>query len=161
VPETVSDTSPLQYLFQTNLLDLLRVLYTQITVPEAVVDEIAAGHALGIHLPDLTTIPWIQVRQVRDPALLPLAPDLGAGEREVLALAVETADSLALLDDGLARRHARLLKITFTGTLGVLLKGKQQGHLPAVAPVLDELEALGFRLDAATRMAVLKLAQEC
>ncbi len=160
MPEIISDTSPLQYLFQTNLLDLLRVLYKQITIPEAVAREIAVGHALGIHLPDLTACRWIQVRQVSSPALLPLAPDLGAGEREVLALAVETADSLALLDDALARRHARLLKVAFTGTLGVLLKAKEGGHLIAVAPVLDELESLGFRLDAATRAAVLKLAQE-
>jgi predicted nucleic acid-binding protein len=47
-----------------------------------------------------------------------------------------------------------------TGTLGVLLKAKQTGHLKAVEPALDHLEALGFYLDAATRSAVLKLAQE-
>jgi predicted nucleic acid-binding protein len=160
VREVISDTSPLQYLFQANLLVLLQKLYGQITIPESVVEEIAAGRALGIHLPDLTTIPWILVRQVRDPTLLPLAPDLGAGEREVLALAVNTSDSLVLLDDALARRHARLLKVTFTGTLGVLLRAKEQGHLPTVRPAIDELEALGFRLDSATRSAVLKLAQE-
>jgi len=62
VPEIISDTSPLQYLFQTNLLDLLRALYSQITVPEAVVHEIAAGHAVGISLPDLTKISWVRVR---------------------------------------------------------------------------------------------------
>lgn len=90
--EVISDTSPLPYLFQANLLELLQKLYGQIIIPEAVVEEIAAGRALGIHLPDLTTISWIRVRQVRNPALLPLAPDLGAGEREALALAIETTD---------------------------------------------------------------------
>jgi uncharacterized protein len=160
MPEVISDTSPLQYLFQANLLDLLQILYSQITIPEAVVNEISVGRALGISLPDLASLSWIQVRKVGVPALLPIVPDLGAGEREVLALAVETTDSLALLDDGLARRHARLLNVTFTGTLGVLLKAKQEGHLPVIAPALDELEALGFRLDAATRTAVLKLAHE-
>jgi predicted nucleic acid-binding protein len=160
VPEVISDTSPLQYLFQVSLLELLQKLYQQITIPEAIFKEIEAGRALGIHLPDLTAIPWIQVRQVRDPASYPLAPDLGAGERAVLALAIETADSLALLDDALARRHARLLNIGFTGTLGVLLKAKEQGHLPTLTPVIDEIEALGFRLDSATRTAVLNLARE-
>jgi len=92
VREVISDTSPLPYLFQANLLELLQKLYGQIIIPEAVVEEIAAGRALGIHLPDLTTISWIRVRQVRNPALLPLAPDLGAGEREALALAIETTD---------------------------------------------------------------------
>ncbi|HKQ09450.1 MAG TPA: DUF3368 domain-containing protein [Blastocatellia bacterium] len=160
MPEVISDTSPLQYLFQANLLELLQKLYGQITIPEAVLNEITAGHTLGIRLPDLTAVSWIQVRQVRDPASRPLASDLGAGERDVLALAIETADSLVLLDDALARRHAKLLKIAFTGTLGVLLKAKAQRHLPAITPVIDELEALGFRLDPSTRIAVLELARE-
>jgi hypothetical protein len=53
-----------------------------------------------------------------------------------------------------------LLNLTLTGTLGVLLESKETGHLPAVAPVLDRLEQLRFRLDPVTRQAVLKLAGE-
>jgi predicted nucleic acid-binding protein len=47
-----------------------------------------------------------------------------------------------------------------TGTLGVLLKGKQLGYLNAIAPELDRLDRLKFRLSAATRAVVLKLANE-
>lgn len=61
---------------------------------------------------------------------------------------------------GLARRHARLLGLTITGTLGVLLRAKNEGFLPAVAPVVDKLEQLGFRLAPETRAAVLRLAGE-
>lgn len=60
----------------------------------------------------------------------------------------------------MARRYAHLLGLSFTGTLGVLLKAKQGGHIPAVQPVLDRLEALRFRLDPVTRAAVLRLAGE-
>jgi predicted nucleic acid-binding protein len=52
------------------------------------------------------------------------------------------------------------LHLTATGTLGVLFKAKETGHLPAVAPVLDRLEYLRFRLDPETRRAVLELAGE-
>ncbi len=69
-------------------------------------------------------------------------------------------DSLVILDDALARGYAQQLNITITGTLGVLLKGKQLGYLDASAPLLDELDALNFRLAPATRTAVLKLANE-
>lgn len=93
-------------------------------------------------------------------ALLQLAADLDRGEREVIAIAKQAADPLAILDDGLARRYARLLRIPFTGTLGVLLKAKSAGHLAQVLPVLDRLESLGFRFDSETRTAVLKLANE-
>jgi predicted nucleic acid-binding protein len=160
VPEVIADTSPIQYLYQTDLLDILPALYNQITIPQAVAHEIEEGRARGIHLPDITTLQWLAVRHVREQALLSLAPDLGPGEREVLALAAQTPHSLAILDDALARQRAHLLKVSFTGTLGVLLKAKQSGHLSAIEPVLDQLESLRFRLDAATRATVLQMARE-
>lgn len=160
MPEVIADTSPIQYLFQTGLLDVLNVHYGQITIPEAVVSELNVGRSHGVSLPDVSSISWIAIKRPQGQTLLPLVPDLGPGEREAITLAVETTDSLLILDDGLARKHARLLGVTLTGTLGVLLKAKQTGHLNAVEPVLDQLEALGFHLDAATRASVLKLAQE-
>lgn len=160
MPEVIADTSPLQYLHQTDLLDLLPALYSRIIIPQAVARELAEGRTHGIRLPDIATLAWVEIRAVREQALLALAPSLGAGEREVLALAVQIPDSLTLLDDALARQHARLLRVTFTGTLGVLLRAKQLGRLPAVAPILAQLESLRFRLDPITRANVLQLASE-
>jgi hypothetical protein len=160
VPEVISNTSPLQYLHQLDLLDLLSALYGHVLVPSAVVAELAEGRAHGLVLPDPTILPWATVCEVQSSDLLPLAADLGPGEREVLALAKETADPLVILDDALARRYARLLGVNVTGTLGVLLKAKTTGRLERVAPVLDRLDSLRFRLDSATRAAVLRLAGE-
>ncbi len=80
------------------------------------------------------------------------------GEREALALAAEMPGAILSIDDGLARRYADILRVRFTGTAGVLAKAKQQGLLDAVAPVLDRLAALQFRLDTQTRAAVLRQA---
>jgi predicted nucleic acid-binding protein len=160
VREVISNTSPLQYLFQAELLDLLPTLYGTIVVPSGVVDELAEGRAQGVALPDPTALPWARVRLTADTALLRIAADLDRGEREVLAVAKHAADPLAILDDGLARRYARLLGIPFTGTLGVLLRAKSAGHLPRVLPVLDRLESLRFRFDPETRALVLRLANE-
>ncbi|OFV87171.1 MAG: nucleic acid-binding protein [Acidobacteria bacterium RBG_16_68_9] len=160
MPEVIADTSPLQYLHQLGLLHLLPALYQRIIVPEAVVRELADGRARGVALPDQSALPWVTVRQPRERSLLALATDLGAGEREVLALAVETPGAIALLDDTIARRHARLLGVAFTGTLGVLLRAKASGQIAAIAPLLAHLDALRFRLDARTRAAVLTLAGE-
>jgi len=52
------------------------------------------------------------------------------------------------------------LKLKLTGTLGVLLKAKETGLLPALAPVLERLQDLRFRMDPETRQAVLRLAGE-
>lgn len=135
-------------------------MYSRIILPRAVADELSVGRDRGVLLPDPALVSWMTIRQIQAPGLLPLVTDLGAGEREVIALAVEAPGSLVLLDDALARRYARLLGIRLTGTLGVLLKAKQSGYLPAVAPILDRLEALGFRLNPSTRTEVLKLAGE-
>ena len=160
MPEVISNTSPIQYLHQSDLLELLPALYDQVTVPEGVVVELEAGRRQGVPLPDVRTLPWVRVRRAPRERLLTLVTDLGRGEREVLALAAEIPDSLAILDDALARHYARVLDVAFTGTLGVLLRGKQAGHLTAVEPAVRQLEMLGFRLDAGTRAAILDLAEE-
>jgi len=160
MPEVIVDTSPLQYLHQLGLLDLLPDLYGEILIPESVVREIAAGRALGVALPELNTLPWIKVRRVAGLAVLPLVSDLGAGEREVLALALEADQPLVVLDDALARRVAGRLDLALTGTLGLLLKAKQAGRIARLEPLLDRLEALNFRLDPDTRLSVLRLAGE-
>ena len=65
-----------------------------------------------------------------------------------------------ILDDGFARAVATARGIRLTGTAGVLLKAKQEGHLVGVTPLLDTLIQLGFRLSDATRTAIVALAQE-
>jgi uncharacterized protein len=160
LPEIISNTSPLQYLYQLGLLDALPKLVTTITVPPAVQDELTAGRKLGLNLPDLQSLDWITVRRPSSSAALPMVMDLGAGEREVLALALETADSICVLDDALARQVAGVLQLRFTGTLGILIDAKRTALIPAIRPQLDQLHSLGFRLAAHTRAAVLKIAGE-
>ena len=146
----ISNTSPLVYLHRLRELDLLQTLYTRLLVPEAVVDELQAGRDQGEDVPEVTGYDWIEVRAVRMPAVVTLISDLGAGEAQVLALALEMPGSLV----------ARMRNIRQTGTAGVLLKTKQEGHISAVAPLLDRLLQLDFRLSDAVKASILKLAQE-
>ncbi|MDP3046004.1 MAG: DUF3368 domain-containing protein [Chloroflexota bacterium] len=55
---------------------------------------------------------------------------------------------------------AETLSIRLIGTLGLLLDAKRVGRVPAVAPLLDQLQALRFRISPLTRAAVIKLAGE-
>lgn len=52
MPEAVSDASPIQYLYQVDLLDVLPALYGRVSLPEAVVVELEQGRARGVPLPD-------------------------------------------------------------------------------------------------------------
>ena len=151
MPDVICNTSPLQYLYQAGI---------QVYVPEAVVVELREGQRRNVLLPTLEELSWLTVQPVRDRTLLPLVTHLGDGEKEVLALGLETENALLILDDRDARRYARALELEITGTLGLLLRAKERGILDAVRPVLDRLQELGFRLNARTRQMVLKRASE-
>lgn len=75
-------------------------------------------------------------------------------------LGLEMPDAVLILDDGLARRVAESLELRFTSILGLLLDAKRLGLIPAVTPLLDQLQDLRFRLATHTRTAVLELAGE-
>ena len=160
MPELICNTSPLQYLHQLGQLELLRRWAGTLVVPTAVATELAVGRQRGVAVPDPALLPWVILREPRCETVLPLLIDLGPGEIAVLALALESPDAVAILDDGLARRHAQRLGVRLTGTLGVLLDAKRAGYLEGIAPWLDDLDALRFRLDPATRQAVLRRAGE-
>ena len=84
----------------------------------------------------------------------------GQGEAEVIALGLENPGSLLIFDDQLARRIANLYGLKYTGTLGVLVKAKQLGYLPAVAPVIAMLRSQGMWLTDKIIDDVLRLCGE-
>lgn len=161
MPESViCDTSAIFYLHRLRCLNLLRELYGNIIVPHTVASELKQGLDEGEDVPVLAEFPWIQIRHIRIPKVIGLMTDLGAGEAGVLALALEEPDALVILDDLLARRIAKLQGIKLTGTVGVLLKAKSQGYIKAVAPLIENLQKLGFWLSDGMQQDILKLAGE-
>jgi predicted nucleic acid-binding protein len=162
MPETlvIINTSPLLYLYQVNCLELLQQLYSTITVPPAVLQELETGKLQGVDVPEVNSIEWIQIRPVASATIIPAVIDLGQGEAEVIALGLENPSSLLVFDDSLARRIADLYGLKYTGTLGVLVKAKQSGYLSAVAPVIKMLRSKGMWLTDKIISDVLRLAGE-
>ncbi len=78
----------------------------------------------------------------------------------MLQLGLEMSGSVVVIDDRIARRAATNLKLPLKGTIGLLIDAKRAGFLAEVRPMLDQLDALGFRLAAASRAAALRLAGE-
>ncbi|MCY4515514.1 MAG: DUF3368 domain-containing protein [Candidatus Tectomicrobia bacterium] len=144
MPAVICNTSPLQYLYQSDGLELLPGLFSQVQVPDAVAMELDEGRRRNVPLPDPTALPWLTIRSVRDRTLMPLVTNMGNGEQEVLALGLETPDALLLLDDRRARRHALALGLRVSGALGIMRLAKERGVLAAVKPVMDRLV---FNLD--------------
>ena len=158
--KVICNTSPIQYLYQLNLLHILPELVGQVIIPSAVIKELEIGRKLGMNLPDLTTLDWVTIQSPSNLSALALVINLGPGETEVLMLALESNDPIVILDDALARRMAKMLKIRLTGTLGLLIDAKSAGLIATVEPVLNQLQTLRFRLAPKTRTEVLRMANE-
>jgi predicted nucleic acid-binding protein len=80
------------------------------------------------------------------PAATILAWDLGAGESQVIAHCLEKGRR-AVLDDGNARACALSHSIPIIGTLGIVLRAKKQGLIPAARPVIEQVRTAGSFLD--------------
>lgn len=160
MPDVICNTSPLEYLHPIGHLELLPKLVSRITVPTAVAEELAEGRRRGLDLPVPEALAWVDLHTPSSDKVVRLVADLGPGETVVLLLALERTNPVVILDDALARRHAEVLGIALTGTLGILWDAKRRGLVPAVTPLVDDRQHLGFRLNEGTRNAVLRLAGE-
>ncbi|AIS51845.1 nucleic acid binding protein [Thermoanaerobacter kivui] len=77
-----------------------------------------------------------------------------------MILAKEISADLCLIDDYLARKHAKSLGLTVTGTLGVLIKAKEKGLLKEIKPLLDEMIQKKFFIDKKLYDEVLEICKE-
>ncbi len=128
MPKIVSNTTPIVSLLKLNRLDLLHKLYTHIYIPTAVFNEVEAGKAKGYYK-DLSKIDWISISEIQDDQAVKYFLDLDAGEAEAIVLATEINADLIILDEKLGRFHAKHAELKVTGTMGVLIKAKTEGHI--------------------------------
>ncbi len=151
----VADTSTLCYLILIGYPDLLRQIYGQIHVPQAVQQELLHADAPAPVRDWATRWPnWIQVHPVAasdDAALARLHP----GEREAILLATSLAAEVVLLDEKAARAVAALRGWRVAGLLGVLAEGSFRGlvDLPAA---IDRLRQTNFRASPKLLREVLR-----
>ncbi len=153
----VTDAGPLIYLAGAGQLELLRTLFRRVVVPHLVYDEVTVAGRGRVGAAEVAASTWLVVeREEADPDLLTF---LDEGEASAIPLA-ERLHATLLVDDASARTIAEARGLAIIGSLGVLLVAKRQGHLAAVGPTLDRMEALGMFVSASLRQRVLQLAGE-
>lgn len=159
---TVSNASPLINLARIGKLDLLRQLYGELFIPEAVWQEVVTD---GVGQPgavEVKTATWVKVQSVTNPLLVrALRQELDAGEAEAIVLALEMGSELLLMDERLGREVAQYLGLHYIGLIGVLIEAKHKGVISAVRHHLDELRNVaGFRIRDALYVRVLQDERE-
>lgn len=156
----ISNTSPLIYLYRIDAIEWLPKLFGEIWTPRAVIDEVSEGRKRGYDVPLQKSYEWLKVIK---PSSVPsewLSLDLGAGELETMALALENPERAAILDDAIARRIAQAAGLNVWGTLKVLLEAKEQGIIKSISPHVEQLKSSGMWISEDIRLRILALAGE-
>lgn len=146
----ISDTSCLIILSKIKELDILKKVYNEIITTSEIADE------FGEQLPD-----WIKLSEVKNKYLQDaISLTIDKGESSAIALAIETPNSLIILDDLKARKIALKFHLNVTGTIGVIIKAKLGGHILSIKPILQKLKETNFRLSNDLEKAALRIAKE-
>lgn len=144
----VCDTSALLLLAKIDQLELLTALYDTVLVPKSVLNEIESKlDKAAMAIRERVRNQAFEIREANPQALMDIPADLGSGEREAIALALETHAQLVILDDEQGRRIARGQSLAVTGTIGVIIEARERGMLKSVRHELDRLIESGLWLD--------------
>jgi len=160
----VSNTSPISNLASIGHLDLLKLQFTALWIPDAVAEELAA-HPEPVTLAAIQTAireGWIRTASPQSRILLSvLLPSLHKGEAEAIALAVDLKADTVIIDEQEGRHLATQAGLSVTGVLGVLLRAKLAGQIPAVKPEIRALrDKARFFIAQTLEARVLLLAGE-
>jgi len=142
----VVNASPLIFLARGGHLDLLKIFGGTVSVPQTVADEIGRRGAADPAARALAETLWLDVVANESVPQQVVAWTLGPGESSVLAVALARRGSRALIDDLAGRRCAAALGVPVAGTLGIVLRARRAGLIPAARPVLEDLVAGGMYL---------------
>jgi predicted nucleic acid-binding protein len=134
-------------LAKISALHILRQLYFEILIPEAVYNELCQAKRTQPGALQVLNAPWIKVVQIKNNALSNrLIQRLHLGESEAIALAVETNADVLIIDEIAGRTVAKKLGRKIIGMIGVLLEAKKSGIISSVRPYLNNLKNTGFRM---------------
>lgn len=158
--KVIVNSTPLIVLCGIGKLNILKEMYEEIIIPSAVFREVTAkDDSACVQIKSAGA--WVHVEQIKDHGEKKMyKAKLHDGEVEVMILAQERNADLVILDDNAAKKTAKYLGLTVTGTLGVLVKAKRQRIIEEVRPLLSEMRQNGFYVSKTVESMVLEQAGE-
>ena len=132
---TVSDTSCLILFHKIGELDLLKKLFGKIYITNSVFNE------FNQKIPE-----WIEVMELTTDVQKGLSSYLDKGEATAISLAAEHENSILIIDEIKGRKVAKEMGISVTGSLGVLVAAKNNGHIQTVKPLIEKIQRTNFRI---------------
>ncbi len=157
----VLNTSPIIYLSSIGEIGILRKLFREVLIPEAVKREIISGGKGVFGFKEVNEETWIKTKKIRNEAAKKyLLTDLDEGEAEVIVLAEEAKANLIIIDDRLGRKFAKIRGYHVIGTLRLLMIAKDKRIIPEVKQRIERLKASGFWISEDVFNTILKQTGE-
>jgi predicted nucleic acid-binding protein len=157
----IADAGPLIGLARIGRLDLLRALFSGVTLTAVVAVEIGIDPRPGASaIAEALAAGWLSIASPSGlPDIEPLNPGVDPGERSTIALALHRRAAgenvLVIMDDRCGRAEARSRGLSILGTAAVMVLAKEQRLIPACAPLLVALREEGYYLSDGLVAAVL------
>ena len=146
----ISNASPLIGLCGINKLHILKDLWGEIVISDAVYKEVVVT---GAEKPGAKAVAtackdWIKIVSVKNKNEVEiLQAVLDEGESEVIALGQELGADLLLLDNREPRLFARTVNLKVIGTVGIINMAWQNGLIEEPVKELYRLRLNGFWID--------------
>jgi uncharacterized protein len=168
--KAVSDSTPLILLAKIGRLELLKTLFNNIYIPEAVTNEvITKGKTLNqpdAYIIEKATKTWIHETPVNNEtnteySYLDTNTRLDEGEKQALKLCKQLNALYFIADDKEARKVAKILNIKPIGTLGITIQALKIGAITQkeAENIVDDLIAIGLRIDTTLYKKILEIIE--
>jgi predicted nucleic acid-binding protein len=143
----VADTGPLVILAKIGCLHLLAQRYQTIRIPEIVLREatVLADRHDSQRIADFVAQHIQVIGNIPQDGSGNLDFGLDEGETQAILLARQSKCPV-LMDEKRGRAVAKRERVSVLGTIGLLLAAKQEGLVPEVSPLLDQMLAHDYRL---------------
>ena len=161
MPCVIVNSSPLISLGKIGQLNILNHLYGDIVIPNAVWAEIMTDKESKEAIELQSSLSWIRIVDIKNVQAKKLfKSQLHDGEVEVIILGKELGADILIIDDKLARNHAKYLGFNVTDTLGLLVAAKTKGIVSEIKPLIDKMVEAGIYVGEDLIKHCLKKADE-
>jgi predicted nucleic acid-binding protein len=157
----VINTGPIiSIIAATGDLDILSHLFTEIYVTREVAEEITVQNSIRFGADEFSKCSFL----IKEKTLLQINPmltnTLDPGEASVVQLALDRSIKKVSIDEVVGRRVARLNGLELIGSLGILIKAKQNQLISSVGESIKRMLESGIYISQELIETALRLSGE-
>jgi predicted nucleic acid-binding protein len=137
-------------------LNILKSLYKKVIIPYEVCGEIFAGGISGFGVEEFNGASFLY--KIDKPVFIQphLRNSLDLGESSVIQTALNKNIHTVCIDEAVGRRVARLNDLKITGSLGIMIRAKNEGHSFVFRDAINQMKSRGIWLSDRLITSALK-----